>query len=135
VCVEQFQRQTGVRTRLSISGPLHDLRDDCAIHVYRVAQEALNNVARHSGSAEAWVRLTCAGNRLVLEVEDHGRGLGDAAAPRDGEPGGLGLVSMRERAELIGGTLHVGSPPGGGTRVELLVSDCLATAAPRPEVA
>ena len=91
-----------------------------AIHVYRVLQEALSNVARHSGTTEAVVRLAFKDRTLYLEVEDHGSGLPAAVSPR-----GLGLVAMRERAELVGGTVTIGTPPGGGTargtRVSLVV--------------
>jgi signal transduction histidine kinase len=127
-CVEQFQRQTGIKTHLSASGPVHAVREDCAIHVYRIAQEALSNAARHSGSPEAWVRITCNEERLELEVEDRGRGI-----PTDGPETterGMGLVSMRERAELIGGELHIGRAGHGGTSVQLRVPRCLAPAAP-----
>ncbi len=86
------------------------------IHVYRVLQEAVNNVARHSGANRAWVRLRADAGWLELEIEDHGKGL---------EPGrlrrGLGLVTMRERAELLGGTLRFTRPPEGGTLVQLRV--------------
>ncbi len=134
VCVEQFQRQSGVRTHLATAGPIKSVRDDCAIHVYRVAQEALNNVARHSGATEAWVRLTCTDDRLVLEVEDRGRGIGAGAGPRDAGRG-MGLVSMRERAELIGGSLHLHQPPEGGTTVRLQVENYLPIAVAAHEVA
>ena len=87
-----------------------------AIHVYRVLQEALNNVARHSGTQQAWVRLRFAPDVLQLEVEDHGKGFGGTPPRR-----GLGLVAMRERAELVGGTLEFGRPNEGGTIVRLRV--------------
>ena len=86
------------------------------IHVYRVLQEALNNVARHSGARQAWVRLRFEPDTLHLEIEDHGRGIGNAPTRR-----GLGLVAMRERAELVGGTLEFGRPGEGGTIVRLRV--------------
>ena len=77
------------------------------IHVYRVLQEALNNVARHSGADRAWVRLKHEAGVLELEVEDHGKGLGP-------DPGrGLGVVAMRERADLLGGHDRV---PAAGRR-------------------
>jgi signal transduction histidine kinase len=133
-CVEQFERQTGVKTHLSVSGPVAMVSDECAIHVYRIAQEALSNVARHSGSPEAWIRLTCAGDRLELEIEDRGKGIREDPPAADGERG-MGLVSMRERAELIGGELQVRRPPDGGTSVQLRVASCTATPFPRPEVA
>jgi two-component system sensor histidine kinase UhpB len=126
--VEQFQRQTGIRTHLAAAGPLDSVREDCAIHVYRIVQEALSNAARHSGSPEAWVRIDCRGGDLQLDVEDHGSGI-PAAPPAGDAPRGMGMVSMRERAELIGGELHVSPAPGGGTIVQLRVRGCLAPAA------
>ena len=86
------------------------------IHVYRVLQEALNNIARHSGSRQAWVRLRFEPDALELEVEDHGRGLGTKIGRQ-----GLGLVAMRERAELVGGSIEFGRPREGGTVVRLRV--------------
>ena len=133
-CVEQFERQTGIRTHLTSSGAVHAVRDDCAIHVYRVTQEALNNVARHSGSPEAWVRLTSVDDRLELVVEDRGKGIGSDAALGSAARG-LGLVSMRERAELIGGELHLGRAPHGGTIVHLIVPRSIAEPSAHPEVA
>ncbi len=79
-------------------------------------QEALSNVARHSGTTAAVVRLRCDAAVLELEVEDHGPGSDPARARR-----GLGLVAMRERAELLGGTLEFLRPADGGTLVRLRV--------------
>jgi signal transduction histidine kinase len=141
-CVKQFQQQTGIRVQLSVSGPVSAIRDDCAIHVYRIAQEALTNVGRHSGSAEAWVRLTCVGDGLELEVEDRGRGtpikddLMSDESMNAGTRRGMGLVSMRERAELIGGELRLRRPPQGGLLVHVAVPSCMAASSPaRDEVA
>ncbi len=86
------------------------------MHVYRVLQEALNNVSRHSEAREAWVRLKFLENALELEVEDHGKGI---AAEKNGR--GIGLVAMRERAEIIGGTLELLQPASGGTTVRLRI--------------
>jgi signal transduction histidine kinase len=135
-CVEQFERHSGIRTRLTAHGPLQTVREDCAIHVYRIAQEALSNIGRHSGSPEAWVRMTCVGDVLELQIEDRGRGLPpDAGQPRGGERG-MGLVSMRERAELIGGELRVSPSDRGGVSIYLRVPACVAVAAsPQHEVA
>ena len=123
-CVEQFQRQTGINTHLATAGPIDAVREDCAIHIYRIVQEALSNAARHSGSREAWVRIDCSDGRLQLDVEDHGSGITPPAAAT--APAGLGMVSMRERAELIGGELRVAAAAGGGTVVQLRVPHCLA---------
>jgi signal transduction histidine kinase len=86
-----------------------------AIHVYRVLQEAMNNVARHSGTTRAWVRLHTDPSSLRLDVEDHGSGV-DAAGRR-----GLGLVTMRERADLVGGAIEFLRPAEGGTLVRFTV--------------
>ena len=86
------------------------------IHVYRVLQETLSNVARHSGADRVWVRLRYLTGVLELEVEDHGAGLGPRTERR-----GLGLVAMRERAELVGGTIEFLRPDEGGTLVRLRV--------------
>jgi two-component system sensor histidine kinase UhpB len=87
-----------------------------AIHVYRVLQEAVSNVARHSGATSAWVRLRTESSALALEVEDHGKGLDATTARR-----GLGLVAMRERAGLLGGTVEFLQPRAGGTLVRLTI--------------
>jgi signal transduction histidine kinase len=81
--------------------------------MYRVAQEALNNIVKHARAAEVVLRLTRAANEIVLEVRDDGRGF-DPAGPF---PGHLGLNSMRERVAKVGGTLTIESVPGQGTRI------------------
>jgi signal transduction histidine kinase len=135
VFVEQFERQTGIRTTLAVVGPVQPIKDGRAIHVYRIAQEALSNVGRHSGSTEAWVRLSSHGEWLELEIEDRGKGMpADEVLRRPDR--GLGLVSMRERAELIGGELWLDEAEQGGVRVKLRVPAWTAVAAAaRNEVA
>jgi signal transduction histidine kinase len=91
--------------------PLGTARDTA---VYRVAQEALHNALRHSGSAEIDISISLTAAHFVLAVTDAGRGF-DPAAPR----AGLGLGSMRQRAEEAGGTLTVRSAPGEGSTVRL----------------
>ena len=86
------------------------------VHIYRILQEALNNVARHSGAKQAWVRLRFLTHTLELEVEDRGAGFPDRPSRR-----GIGLVAMRERSELMNGQLIVLRPPDGGTLVRLTV--------------
>ena len=125
--VDQFERQSGIRTTLTASGPVEQVRPEFAIHIYRIVQEALSNIGRHSGSDRAEVRLTCARDGVELEIEDHGGGLpGNAGRTIDG---GLGLVSMRERAELMGGQFRLQRPPQGGLAVEVRVPNCLETSA------
>ena len=84
--------------------------------LYRVAQEAISNALRHSGSPDVWIRLLARQRSVVLEVGDHGSGF-DPANPQSG----VGLSSMRERANSVGGTLTVTSRPGSPSTVRLSV--------------
>jgi signal transduction histidine kinase len=116
------ERQLGIQIDYERSGPPAEIDDTTRIHVYRVLQEAISNVARHSGVKSARVRLHSAAGLLTLDVEDHGKGLDGGPSRR-----GLGLVAMRERAGIIGGTLELLRPRDGGTLVRLTVP--LATTA------
>jgi signal transduction histidine kinase len=110
------EKQTGTDISYEKSGDSFPVSGTASIHVYRVLQEALNNVTRHSGAREAWVRLRFTKQDLELEVEDHGKGF-SADVPKLG----IGLVAMRERAELLDGTLEFRQPTAGGTLVRLRV--------------
>ena len=110
------ERQLGIQVAYAHASTAARIDDTTGIHVYRVLQEAVSNVARHSGTDRAWVRLRCDVGMLKLEVEDHGKGLDLGTSPR-----GLGLVAMRERAELLGGALEFDRPREGGTLVRLTV--------------
>jgi signal transduction histidine kinase len=110
-----FERRTGVAVRSSKTGGPWTVGREQSIHLYRVLQEALNNVARHSGVKEAEVRLALAGDWLTLEVEDGGIGFG--GRKRDG----LGLVSMRERAEIACGRIEFLEGARGGALVRFTV--------------
>src|SRR5262249_31381819 len=98
-------------------GDFSDLGGDAQLVVYRVAQEALSNAARHSAAGRVRTRL---GRRVdggvELEVSDDGRGFAF-----DEAEGGLGIAGMRERALLVGGELTIESRPGHGTTVRLTV--------------
>ena len=118
------QKQFGIEVSYQRLGDRAVVDDQTAIHVYRVLQEALANVARHSGARHAFVRLRATASNLELEVEDHGRGIVADVSRR-----GLGLVAMRERAALLGGTLEFLQPPEGGTLVRLKVPIAGRTAA------
>ena len=113
--VRRFREQTGIRAELHTDGALDRLGDDRQLVVYRVAQEALTNVARHSGAEHVDVDLAAGPSGVELRVADDGQGFA-----RNGSSG-LGLEGMAERARLVGGELDVDSAPGRGTRVTLRV--------------
>jgi signal transduction histidine kinase len=114
--IEQYTKQTGMTIHHESDGTPPWIGDTVAIHVYRILQEALSNVARHSGQQEAWVRTAYSASAMELEVRDQGRGLPDHPSGR-----GIGLIAMRERAELIHGNIVIERHPEGGTRVRLRV--------------
>jgi signal transduction histidine kinase len=113
-----FSRREGIAVVYHPEAVPTPLPKDVALCLYRVAQEALRNLAKHAAVNEAWVSLLAAGPELVLRVEDKGVGF-DPAAMRS-QPG-LGLSSMEERARLIHAEFAVRSAPGRGTTVEVRV--------------
>jgi signal transduction histidine kinase len=110
------EKQLGLQVAYERTGTPAQVDQTTAIHVYRILQEALNNVARHSGTRAASVAIRWRPDSLELDVIDQGRGLDPETARR-----GLGLVAMRERAEILGGTFEILQPASGGTRVRLHV--------------
>ncbi len=103
------------RCRTSARAPSMPVDATAAIHVYRVLQEALSNVARAlRDRARRWVVMRFSEDALELDVEDHGKGLNGGSRSR-----GLGVVTMRERAALVGGTIEFLQPRDGGTLVRL----------------
>jgi len=109
-------RQTGLALHYEKTGQSFPVETSAGVHIYRVLQEALNNVSRHSGAGDAWIWLRYSPDSLELEVEDHGTGFVPEKLQR-----GIGLVAMRERAELIGGTLTISPWPQGGTKIRLQI--------------
>jgi signal transduction histidine kinase len=114
--VDTFGRRTGLVIDLHVAGLEQRLPDATETTLYRIVQESLNNIAKHAGAGRASVVLQGLGDRVVLVVEDDGRGFDPG-----GSSAGLGLVSMRERAELVGGSIRVDSREGGGTSVAVEV--------------
>jgi signal transduction histidine kinase len=114
--VERYQAHTGIAVELRHTGVEgRRFGSELETAVYRVAQEALTNVARHAGVRDAAVRLWLAGGVLGVQVEDRGRGFDPAAPGCSGAS--TGLRGMRERVELLAGRLSVESAPGSGTCV------------------
>ena len=113
----EFEADSGVSCRVAVTGEERDLGTDGRLTLYRVAQEALTNIRKHARPGRVEIRLTYEASGIRLAIEDFDRH-GALPAPYQGT--GYGLTGMKERAELIGGTLTAG-PTDGGFLVELWV--------------
>jgi signal transduction histidine kinase len=105
------RESTGIRTTLSVDEE-PQLDKLTSVTLYRIAQEALSNVMRHANASEVHVSLGAADGTLALEIRDNGRGIA-------GQPAGLGLLGIRERAEMLGGKVVISSDQGTTLRVTL----------------
>ncbi|WP_171450960.1 sensor histidine kinase [Pseudomonas aeruginosa] len=112
-CVADWQEGQGIACELRLGGPLPPLDAAAGTHLYRLLQEALNNVARHAGASRVRIRLQCRGGFLYLSVRDDGHGCAADPAP------GFGLDSMRQRARCLGAELSLRSRPGQGLALRL----------------
>ena len=119
-CADRVLRPKGITVRCEVDGLEERLPWELETAVFRAAQEALNNVARYSGAETVLVQLQVRGGRLTLDVEDDGKGFEPSSVPPPrNSKRGLGLLGMRERVEVFGGTLAVDSAPGQGTHVRI----------------
>jgi PAS domain S-box-containing protein len=130
---EQHQERTGIATQ--VVGHLNDVSGDLAIACFRVAQEALTNVVRHARAQHVWIELSRSDGVLELVVRDDGVGFDvartlDQAAGR----GRLGLLGMKERVQILGGSLDVGSEAGRGTRIHVSLPSTETTPEPAESV-
>lgn len=115
---EEFTRVRGIPVSCETDDHLKDLSRDAALCLYRIAQEALGNVAKHSKASKVEVRLTQTDGLVCLSVFDDGVGF---AFDRARDSGGLGLINMRERVRQLSGTLELKSEPGQGTTIRAQV--------------
>jgi signal transduction histidine kinase len=113
---EGFTARTGIDVKVDSRWP-DRLADETETHLFRIAQEALTNIARHSGAKHATITLEPAGESIRLSVADDGRGL--AATPTNGR--GMGLTGIRARARSAGGDAQIRSKPGDGVLIEVRV--------------
>src|SRR5262249_61535248 len=115
--LNRFELSTGIRSKLNVdAGWPARLSAATAYNLYRIVEEALNNVRLHSGAARVDVQLGVVDDRMSLVVRDNGRGLLGSDGSR--RPG-MGVMGMRERAVLLGGELDVTSNEGEGPNVTL----------------
>ncbi len=115
----ELGRAHGVAMTCTAEGDFGAITPDAALCVYRIAQEALRNVIAHAGASRADVRLLQMGDQAQITIADDGRGFD--ATNRVERDTGLGLVSMSERARIIGGTVSIVSGPNQGTRVQATI--------------
>jgi signal transduction histidine kinase len=117
-----LEKTAGLRSEFSSDGAAARLAPEREIAVYRCAQEALSNVARHAGAKTVRVSAVFGAGEFILRVQDDGQGFTAPERVSDLAAGGhYGLMGMQERAELVGGRLTLQSTPGSGTTVELRV--------------
>jgi signal transduction histidine kinase len=120
--ITTLERQQGLTVALHVTGEPY-LPDEQAQRLFRIIQEALNNVVKHAQVDKASVTLQFENGRVLLQVEDHGQGFAPEAIHTEEKH--MGLSSMRERAEMMGGTLTIDSSPGEGTRLTVEVVSTL----------
>ena len=116
--LDAVEGRAGVEARLIVVGDV-SLQPHLETCLYRVALEALNNSLKHAAAANIKVRVAADGEHVTLNIEDDGKGFQVDDLP---DKGGMGLTSMRERADEVGGTLLISSEPGKGTSVEVTVA-------------
>ncbi|MFH1124019.1 MAG: PAS domain-containing sensor histidine kinase, partial [Pseudomonadota bacterium] len=116
---QEFQNRTGIECVFSPRVQNLPLNSELSTAVFRIFQESLTNVARHSQATKVFVTLEKAKDLFLLKIEDNGRGIREEEINHTKS---LGLLGMRERAHIFGGELKVGSRPGGGTEVSLRIS-------------
>jgi signal transduction histidine kinase len=119
--LDTVEKRSGVETRLLVNEEV-ELASSVEEDLYRIAQEALNNILKHAMATVVTVQITANSERIELEVTDNGRGF-EPDTVSDG--GGMGLISMQERTEKLGGSLQISSRPGEGTSVKLQLSQDL----------
>ena len=122
--LEMLARETSQNNAVNIefqkSGEEQRLSHEVELALYRIAQEALNNVVRHSQAKRADLHISFGEKEVQLEVSDNGIGFDMPKSPTDFAPGGhFGLLGIRERADLIGARLELESAPGNGTRLKV----------------
>jgi two-component system sensor histidine kinase UhpB len=113
-----FEETYGIQMDVHVPPKVPALSDEIGLCIYRIAQECLQNIAKHSGASKACITLECSPEEVELTVKDAGRGFARFEAL---QKGGVGLLSMEERALSIGGHLTLKSGPGSGTEVRLSI--------------
>ena len=125
--LETFQQRYGIATRLETTGEAFSLDRNMETGIYRIFQEAMTNVARHSKATHVEVELRWEASKLILRIADNGLGFDSEAPPFEGH---LGLLGMQERAREMGGTVEFGTGPKSGASILVRVPVGMAGAVP-----
>lgn len=115
-CAE-FQRREGVQVSVQVTDPPKFRNKEAALALYRIVQEALQNIKKHSRSKTALVEMTRSGDSLLLSIQDDGIGISAKAKPGKRSRRGLGLIGIRERVRLMGGAFKIKTYSGQGTQL------------------
>lgn len=115
VFCRQFQSDGSLEFRSALAVPEQDIAENKKIHLYRIVQEAVHNVVSHADASLCFLSLERRGERIALSIRDNGRGFDPASSA----PGGLGMTSMSDRANIIDATFEIESSPGEGTTINI----------------
>lgn len=116
-----FREETGLQVRLSAAPTIEDITAGCRTVLYRVAQEALTNVARHANATTVRVNIRKLRDAVCMRIKDNGKGFREDLARHVRKNKRLGLLGMKERLEMVGGSFAIFSKPGAGTTIEALI--------------
>lgn len=118
---KEFSQRTGIDAVVSGKEPKQRLAQEIEITLFRIAQEALNNVAKHARATRIELELQHSGSECILSVSDNGIGFDPALSSEAMSRPSRGMVTMRERAQAVGGHFEVKAVPGGGTQIMVRV--------------
>lgn len=111
--VEGFSKRSGIDVAVDIPADLGRLKADLELALFRIIQECLTNIHRHSGSKTASIKLVLQDESLILEIKDQGTGISSSKSPSVAKPSGVGIAGMAERLSDLGGTLQISSDSNG----------------------
>jgi signal transduction histidine kinase len=116
---EEFQKRTGVACSTSTPPDEFDLSKEKSTNLFRIIQESLTNIIRHANATEVEIKLSEKEGILVLEIQDNGKGISDAAITH---PRSFGLIGIKERVHSLGGEVNIVGTPNEGTRIMVKIS-------------
>jgi signal transduction histidine kinase len=128
----QFSQRTGMAVNFNVEGPSSRFSPEVESSLFRITQEALTNCAKHAGAAEVDIDIVVSEGALLLTITDDGNGFSLESLGASGRSPGLGLITMRERTEFIGGRFEIQSRIGMGTRLVVVLQPLQPSPLPLP---